>query len=103
MRLFIVAAIITAILSHPGQGSTRLADGCAPIKDPDARAFCRAIVSGDVSHCSAIQDSDRRAYCRAVVLKDPSLCSPIKDANMRALCRADASRKASACTFTTGI
>jgi len=49
--------------------STAHCDDCASIKDPDKRAYCRAVISNDPSHCSAIKDADLRARCRAEVKK----------------------------------
>ena len=94
MKRALVATVFSLAVSWPSGANARLGDGCAAIKDPDDRAMCRALSSGDASHCSVIQDSDKRSYCRAVVLKNPSLCSPIKDESLRARCRVDASRKA---------
>jgi len=41
------------------------ADGCAAIKEPDARAYCRAVVTRNPAWCSAIKNGDLRARCRA--------------------------------------
>lgn len=43
------------------------ADDCAAIKNPDARAFCRAVATRNPAWCSFIADADLRARCRALV------------------------------------
>lgn len=66
------------------------AASCLMIADPDQRAYCRALESGNQARCVEIQNYDLRQRCRVELGGNPANCMTISDPQQRALCQAKA-------------
>lgn len=62
VRLFVVFVLFFIVGVLTAHGGT-----CDSVRDPDQRAYCRAVTRGDRNACLSIRDLDLRATCRAIV------------------------------------
>ncbi len=87
-------AIAAALTLLPA--AARAETSCFTIKDPDQRAYCRAIASKSVGDCSVISDFTLRQTCRAR-FESPSSpgssCNSITTAWERQKCRDTAGKR----------
>lgn len=51
------------------------AASCLMIPDPDQRAYCRILESGNPAHCVEIADYNLRQRCRVELGDDPAQCN----------------------------
>jgi hypothetical protein len=59
---------------------------CSGMSNPDARAYCDAMLHHESSYCYSISSLDLSTSCRAEVRQDPSICDALQG-DARQTCR----------------
>lgn len=60
---------------------------CSDVKDPDQRAYCRAMETRSAAACASIRSYDLRQTCQVRLGSTPAICNTIRDSWERQKCR----------------
>jgi hypothetical protein len=88
-----VPAILAALFVLAVPALARAGASCFTIEDPDQRAYCRAVSSGNVADCAPIADFTLRQTCRARLEGNARPCSSVFGVAERERCERESSTR----------